>query len=424
MLIRFAVSASCVFVLLFFCYCSSNSPDAAIDSERSWNQWRGPDRAGILAGGTPLTALPESLNISWTQFVGKGYGSPVSDGEHIFGLTRVDEHEQVWCIGPANGTTVWKNAYRAPFRINQYALKFGKGPFSTPLVTGERLFTLGIGGILSAWNSETGDLLWRHQPGADTLNTATFFVGTAMSPLLYNNTCIAYIGEETHGYLAAFNIEDGNAVWKWQGDQPGYASPVIANCMGQKMLITLSQKKCIAIDPDTGELLWEYVFASEWRENIVTPVYWDKRVYISGVDRGILALEIQKNESGWTVSEAWKNEALSMYMSSPVLLESNVYGFARNNKGQFFCLDINSGRENWLSEGRQGSNASLVAAGASLFALTDTGELLVVAAGPAEFNLRKKYKLSAGNTWAHPLFLGDALFIKDDENLHKFAAIR
>ena len=50
-------------------------------------------------------------------------------------------------------------------------------------------------------------------------------------------------------------------------------------------------------------------------------------------------------------------------MSTPVLEGRPLYGLSHRKKGQLFCLDAATGKTVWLSEGRQGDNAALVAAG-------------------------------------------------------------
>ena len=59
------------------------------------------------------------------------------------------------------GQVVWRKSYAAPFNKNQYAAKMAAGPFSTPLAAGGRVFTLGVMGVLTAWDAATGNVAWR-----------------------------------------------------------------------------------------------------------------------------------------------------------------------------------------------------------------------------------------------------------------------
>src|SRR5262249_20093833 len=119
-------------------------------------------------------------------------------------------------------------------------------------------------------------------------------------------------------------------------------------------------------------------FVTPWEQNAVTPVVTGGAVVYSGLDQGIHAVRPRRQADRWTTEEVWRNDALSMYMSSPVLDGKRLFGFSHRKKGEFFCLDVETGRTLWRSEGRQGENAALVAVGRDLLLLKDDAELLVI----------------------------------------------
>ena len=106
-----------------------------------------------------------------------------------------------------------------------------------------------------------------------------------------------------------------------------------------------------------------------------------------------------------------------MYMSSPVVSGDYLFGLSHKRKGQFFCIDARTGKTMWTSTGREGDNASIVAAGQFLFLLSDTGELLVAGSNPAQFERSKKYTVAESPTWAHPVVLNNRILIKDASTL-------
>ena len=97
--------------------------------------------------------------------------------------SRRDPNEIVTAINLDVGQIAWQQKYTAPFIKNQYATGMAKGPHATPLVSGDRLFTLGGTGILSAWNAKTGAMLWS-KDYSSLVDTAKLFTGTAASPLM------------------------------------------------------------------------------------------------------------------------------------------------------------------------------------------------------------------------------------------------
>src|SRR5689334_21718713 len=162
----------CLFALVF----SIQTP-----APQDWNQWRGPSRNGVIpAASTP--AWPAAWTRTWRVDVGEGYSSPVSSAGRVFVHSRRDPDELVTAIDLASGHVAWQQKYATPFNKNQYALAMSKGPHATPLVMGDRLFTLGAMGILSAWNARTGELAWRKDYSA-SVDTSNLFAGTAASPL-------------------------------------------------------------------------------------------------------------------------------------------------------------------------------------------------------------------------------------------------
>jgi outer membrane protein assembly factor BamB len=137
---------SLVFLLLLFV-----QPTSAQD----WTQWRGPARDGSVTAKNTPTAWPEGLRQTWRVDVGEGFSSPVISGQRAFVHARRDPEEIVVALDLKDGKVLWQQKYQATFQKNQYAVNMAKGPNATPLVAGDRLFTLGVTGVLAAWDTAT-----------------------------------------------------------------------------------------------------------------------------------------------------------------------------------------------------------------------------------------------------------------------------
>ena len=109
---------------------------------QEWTQWRGPARDGSVTDRNAPAAWPESLKRTWRVEIGEGYSSPVVSAGRAFVHGRRDPEEIVASINLADGKILWEQKYQAPFKKNQYAVEMAKGPNATPLVAGNRLFTL------------------------------------------------------------------------------------------------------------------------------------------------------------------------------------------------------------------------------------------------------------------------------------------
>jgi outer membrane protein assembly factor BamB len=379
---------------------------------QDWPQWRGPSRDGHAPSFRAPGQWPAQLTLEWKAEVGGGYSSPVAAGGQACVFTRQREDEVVSCLDLKTGTVLWRAAYPAPFGKNQYAQRMESGPFSTPLLDGGRLYTLGVNAVLSSFDAATGALRWRHD-FSKSVSTQKLFTGTAMSPLVTGGRVIVHVGDDRGGQIAAFDAGTGRKVWALEGDGPGYASPVLVSFGGTRQLVTMTDKSLAGVAAENGRLLWKFPFPDEWNENIVTPVAFENLLIFSGVRQGTVAL----TATGSEVKEAWRNKEAAMYMSSPVLAGGYLYGFSSRNKGQVVCLDPRTGEALWKTPGRGGQNASLIAAGGYLLLTGIEGELTVLRANPKAFEQVASYKVAQSATWPHPAVAGRQLLVKDAGSL-------
>jgi outer membrane protein assembly factor BamB len=377
-----------------------------------WPQWRGPNRDGGSVTFAEPAQWPEKLTQRWKIPVGGGHSSPVLVGSRVYLHSRQQENEIVSALDAATGKTIWQDRYPAPYKMNSAATGHGPGPKSTPAVSGGRVFTLGISGILSALEAATGKVLWR-KPAP----TALPLYGTAMSPIVDGGLVIAHVGGHDNGALTAFDAATGAEKWKWTGDGPGYASPVIGTFGGKRQVITQSQDKLVAIDAQTGQLLWEIAFETPYQQNSVTPLVHNDLLIYSGLEHPVVAVRPVNKGGKWVPEKVWENAGEGMYMSSPVIAGSTLYGLSNRNRGHFFAIDLASGKTLWATRGREAENAAIVASPKLLFLLKNDAELVIARPSTASFDVLRRYTVADSATWAHPVVDGNRIFIKDAENL-------
>ena len=383
---------------------------------QDWNQWRGPNRDAVVASFNPPNTWPDKLKPIWKVQVGIGHSSPVVSGKRVFIHSRKDENEVVSCFDLDTGKQLWTDSYPASYTMNPAAVSHGKGPKSTPVVADDKLYTLGISGILSCYNANSGKLLWRREFSKKEKSTSPLY-GTAMSPMVDQGLLIAHVGGNDSGTFAAFDAKTGETRWAWSGDGPGYASPIVAEISGTRQIVTQTQKNIVGFSASNGLVLWDIRFDTEYVQNIVTPAIYKDTLILSGLDKGVFAIKPVLSGQRWVTEELWKNTDVSMYMSSPVVIGDYIYGLSHKRKGQFFCLDARTGKTQWLSNGREGDNSAAVVGGPFLLMLTDGAELVVIRADPKQFEVVKKYSVADSATWAHPVLVGNRVLIKDASSL-------
>jgi outer membrane protein assembly factor BamB len=220
--------------------------------------------------------------------------------------------------------------------------------------------------------------------------------------------------------LRAFDPASGAEKWVLTGHGPGYASPVLIGS-APRQLITMTDKAVVSVDVANGTLLWSLPWPDEFNENIVTPVMAGDVLILSGTRKGTFGYRLESNGGKWTPKQIWQNADLPMYMSTPVADGALLFGFSNRRKGQLFCLDARTGTAKWTTEGRAGTNASLLSAGPNLLVMTTEGEMLVLRRNPDKYEELRRYKLATSPTWAHPALLSDAVVVRDADSLSVWA---
>jgi outer membrane protein assembly factor BamB len=201
-----------------------------------WPGWMGPDRNGWVENFSPPKSWPEKLALSWQTEVGAGYGTPVVAGKRVFQHARQGESEVLICLDRTTGKQIWKRDYPVPFRMGMGAQKHGKGPKSSPIYADGRVFTMSITGRLSAWDAESGELLWKRDYDSTFEKTKPYW-GVATSPVV-----------------------DGDQ-WTvkelWHQDE--LALDMSTAVINADLLYGFShydRGRLFCLDPETGEILW------------------------------------------------------------------------------------------------------------------------------------------------------------------------
>jgi outer membrane protein assembly factor BamB len=386
---------------------------AAAGQNADWTQWRGPGRDGTVASFVEPKTWPDQLTQRWKIDIGTGYATPLVVGDRVYSFSRQNEDEVLQAIDAATGKVLWRSAYPAPFKMNPSTARHGPGPKSTPALAGGRIFTMGMSGMVTAFDAATGKQLWQ-KPESPVQQK----FHTAQSPIVDRGLMILHVGGQDDGALTAFDAATGDVKWSWKGDGPGYSSPIIVEIDGTRQVITFSQKNLIGVDESNGELLWSVPFESRSTTNAITPLlYAGRTIIVSGQGKPLTAYTLSKKDGKWSADLAWENPQLSLSFSNPILFGDAVFSMSAINSGQFFWADAKSGKALWTSDPRQGSNAAIERAGNLLFVLKDDATLMVARADPGGFTPLKTYTVADSATWAAPAISGNRIFVRGVDTL-------
>jgi outer membrane protein assembly factor BamB len=378
-----------------------------------WPQWRGPNRDGVVQGVTVPARWPGAMTEEWKAAVGEGAASPVVVGDNVYVFTRQKDNEVMLCFDLATGKERWRSEpYPAPFTPGP-GDAFSNGPRCTPAAAGGKVFAVGISGVLSCFDAATGKLLWRkeYQP---------YFNRGGNSPLATDGLCIVHLGTGKSGGLRAFDAATGEVKWCFDHDNPASSSPILVNLVGERQVVTFTRTDFLGVSAATGKLLWKVRCTHDYFENCVTPVLYKDLLIAPGRMEPPRAFRLEKSGQGITAKEVWQAKGVPSYMSTPVAVGDWLFGHSDEKMGHLYCLDARTGQTLWQSDGRLGSYASILNAGSVWLVLTNKGQLLVVRPSGRAYERIAEYRVSDRQTWAHPVFLGNRILIRDDTTLRSF----
>lgn len=378
-------------------------------SPQDYPQWRGRNRDGAASGFSEPKSWPENLTRRWKVHVGEGYATPIVVGKTVYSFTRRDGKEVMIALNAANGRIVWQTAYPAPYAVASPAAAHGGGPKATPLFHNGKLYTVGISGIVSAFDATTGKLVWQNPAPSEHP-----YYGMAVSPVGDKDLVILHPGN--YGPLTAFDANTGAVKWTVSGEST-FASPMIVELGGTRQVVSMTLKSVVGVSLADGAVLWQHAWVSTMTPSAITPIVYGETIIVSGQAMPVMALKPTRRDGKWVADVVWETKEVSMFMSNPVLIGDTLFGLSERARGQFFALDARTGKVLWLSEPREATNTAVVKAGKLLFLLNDDAELIVARASLTRFEPLKRYTVADSATWAQPAISGHRMFVKDVSSL-------
>jgi outer membrane protein assembly factor BamB len=310
---------------------------------QDWPQWRGPNRDAKATGFHVPATWPKTLSKKWQVKVGDGVATPALVGNKLYVFTRQKENEILRCLDAITGDELWHQEYASA--AAQGAAGGFPGPRSSPTVAQGKIVTLGVRGMLTCRDAETGKQLWQKEDLAK--DWPQFF--TSSSPIVVDGLCIAQLGGAKDGGVVAYDLTTGAEKWRWMESGPAYASPVLMTVDGIKVVIAptdggRNQGSLVALAVSDGKLLWEIPY-SEVRYIATTPIVDGSTLIVAGPGTGITAFKMSKDDGKLVEEKLWSNTDNSVGFNTPVLKDGLVFGLT--GADQLFCIDTQSQKTAW-----------------------------------------------------------------------------
>lgn len=355
-----------------------------------WTQWRGPNANGISTetGWNP-NALDQGPDITWRLDVGKGHSTVAVKGNYLYtmgnrrvGSDRRGPHEDmVFCIDNRTGKEIWRYAY--PCGEGRFP-----GPRSTPVLDGDKLYTISMEGHLFCFNAKNGKILWKRHVVDEGLAKLSEW-GFSFSPVIDGDLLLLNLGKSG----VAMNKKNGKVIWKSAPERGGLGSAVLFNSGGKRLAAIQGANMLHTVDVKTGNIVWSYKWSS-YQDPVLLG---NDLFYLSGgrarTKKGCALIKVKDGKP----EELWHNKQADYAFQSRVIINGYAYGLRRANGEYLQCIDIKTGDEKWSRE--MSDWGSLMAAGDKLIVLEGDGDLTIVQATSEKYTEIGRAKLIKMKDW-------------------------
>ena len=392
------------FMLLFLNFCTKIGYS-------QWLQWGGPNRNFKVDSAQLKTAwTEEEPRQLWKRQLGEGYSAICVDQGTLYTMFRRGDEDAVTALSADTGKTLWEYAYTSlPWK--EFSKQYGPGPHATPLIVGDYIYAIGFRTELTCLDKKNGQKVWSHNLW-DEYNAKPGDRGYASSPMAYKDLLIVLAGGKDHGVMA-FNLKDGQLVWKGQDFINSYSSPIIINVDGQDQLIVFVEGKVASLDPNTGDLLWQHAHNTQYQIHASTPIWGkDNILFISSAyDAGSRALHLSLQNGKTVVKELWYNEKVRVQHGSAVRIGETIY--ASSGHGPAFLTAVTVKTGEITTQQRGFGKANLMMAGHQMIILDEAGQLAIVNANPNSFEVLAQAQVLTSRSWTVPTLSGTKLYLRD-----------
>jgi outer membrane protein assembly factor BamB len=411
----------------------SQVPGRVVPSpEPDWPQFRGPTRNGVCAGTGLLTSWPEAgPPLLWrVSGLGRGYSSPIIANGTLY-VTGDAESLTISALG-LDSQRQWTASNGRPWT----------GPFpgarASCTFAGGRLYHLNANGRVACLDPAAGGKeLWSvevlerfHAPNIQWGLSECLLVDA-------DRVLVTPGGPET--LMVALDRNTGATVWQTEPlrfqrthkmggealdppqpdtDKAGYASPVLFELDGRRLVAGASARHAFLVDATAGKLLWtEPVFA---RYEVIgaMPAFWHDSVFFCSPDEfGGRLFRIVTTPETCRGEARWENPSDNCH-GALIAVGDRLYGSGYRRYRPWACIDLPTGRT--LYEKADLGIGSGVYADGHLYALAQDGTVALLKPTPAGFEEAGRFRLvtqPVQDVWAHPVIHGGRLYLRYHDTL-------
>ncbi|MBC8874367.1 MAG: PQQ-like beta-propeller repeat protein [Planctomycetes bacterium] len=393
----------------------------------NWPRFHGPNGDNISSDTGLLKEWPDGgPPLDWTcEKIGIGYSSVSMAGGLIYTAGNKDDKATTISAIDMDGNVKWQVENGAAYTGSH------PGTRGTPTIDGDRLYHQSPVGSIICLNATTGDKIWSIN-SLETFQAQNITWALAESLLIDGDRVITCPGGP-EASVVALNKMTGEVVWKAEstGQKTAYATTSLVEFGGLRIIFAMTAKALIGVDADNGRLLFEHPFKTEHDANSLMPLFHDGKVFISGgygtTGSELLKVVVQGDKA--SVEMVWPSRDLDNHHGGVLLIDGFLYGAAHSfSKGQWICLDWNTGETKWAAYGVGGRNerkrkGSSTYAEGMMYMVSEDRYAGLAKISPTGLEIVSEFPLPEGSrdsSWAHPVVCGGRLYIRHDNRLFAY----
>ena len=410
-----------------------DAPRPVSSPEPGWPQFRGPRRDGISTETGLLKSWPEGgPPVLWTATgLGSGYSSPIITSGRIF-ITGDQGKDLVIHALDLDGKPLWTarngRSWTGPY----------PGARAACAASGDRIYHMNAHGRAACLEAATGRELW-------AVEALERFGGK--EPTWGMGECLLIDGPRVivspggrKAAVAALDARTGETVWasapvarereageetvegeERASDGTAYASPILIEFAGRRLVVGCSGRHLLGLDAATGRILWKLAFPTTYQVLALTPTVAGGGVFMSAPDsKGGKLLRLHAEggpEGGVKIEEAWTADLDTCHGGVLPVGDILVGSWYRRFDG-FGAIDLATGRT--LHRTRELVMGSALLADGLFYVLAQDGTMALCDIDRTSLRIVSRFALARArenDAWAHPVILDGRLYLRYHDRL-------
>ena len=307
------------------------------------------DRISVLSYETNLAADPRLRDKPVTlipSFRNSNWANPGGFASHAAYHLELDGLEESFRIEAVTGNSVLA-------RIT-----------AVPVVADGKVFIMGAGLDVGAFDAKTGATLWKQSVTTDEMEpnlslTRFFGVSEKPAPLRDGFTGgIAYDAGRVYvttgfGEVFSLNAQSGEIIWRTKGAVAFSNAPTIRN---GRLYVASQDSRLQAFSTDDGVLLWDFSVINEGSTIMgATSAAVSEQAVVAGFNSGeVVALSPVNGQTAWSESLTSRGtqvtplSQLNAIVGRPVIDRDRIY--VTSHGGRTAAIDLRSGERIWTAD--------------------------------------------------------------------------